>query len=104
MPWAVETLQPCCDPLAALPVAMAVHCQLNPQARPFVPTAMAPTLAYRRGKREEGKEPVSKHQIRSGNRKWAGQLGVGLLNPRREAKLKGKNGDRARKVHEKLYS
>ena len=40
---------------------------LNPQVRPFVPTVMAPKLAYRRGKREGGEEPVSKHQVRSGD-------------------------------------
>ena len=40
-------------------MALAVHCQLNPQVRPFVPTVMAPKLAYRRGKREGGEEPVS---------------------------------------------
>ena len=59
------------------PVAMAsaVHCQVNPQVRPLVPTVMAPKLAYRRGKREGREEPVSKHQICSGDGRWAGDAG-----------------------------
>ena len=75
-------------------MALAVHCQLNPQVRLFVPTVMAPKLAYRRGKREGGEEPVSKHQIRSGDGRWEERRGVGWLNPRRETKTKGRNGDR----------
>ena len=63
---------------------------------------MAPKLAYRRGKREEGEEPVSKHPIRSGDRIWAGRRGVGWLNPRRETKIQGKNGDRERGIIEKV--
>ena len=69
-----------------------------------IPTAMASKLAYstvqystvqhRRGKREEGEEPVSKHQIRPGDGTWTGRRGVGRLNPRRENKIQGKNGDR----------
>ena len=85
-------------------MASAVHCQLKPQVRLFVPTAMTPKLAYstvqqystvqyRRGKREEGEEPVSKHQIRPGDGRWTGRRGVGRLNPRRENKIQGKNGD-----------
>ena len=86
-------------------MASAVHCQLNPQVRMFVPTAMTSKLAYstvqqystvqyRHGKREEGEEPVSKHQIRPGDGRWTGRRGVGRLNPRRENKIQGKNGDR----------
>ena len=85
-------------------MASVVHCQLNPQLRLFVPTAMASKLAHstvqyspvqhRRGKREEGEEPVSKHQIRPGAGRWTGRRGVGRLNPRRENKIQGKNGDR----------
>ena len=95
-------------------MASAVHCQLNPQVRLFVPTAMTSKLAYstvqystvqystvqystaqhRRGKREEGEEPVSKHQIRPGDGRWMGRREVGRLNPRREDKIQGKNGDR----------
>ena len=82
-------------------MASAVHCQLNPQVRLFVPTAIASKLAYstvqhRRGKREEGEEPVSKHQIRPGHGRWTGRRGVGRLNPRRENQIQGKNGDRER--------
>ena len=57
-------------------MASAVHCQLNPQVRPFVPMVMASKLAYRRRKREGGEEPVSKHQIRSGDGRWAGRGGT----------------------------
>ena len=80
--------------ITALPMASAVHCQLNPQVRPFVPTAMTPKQAYRRGKREEGEQLVNKHHIHSG--RWTGRRGVGRLNPRRENKIQGKNGDRER--------
>ena len=48
-------------------------------------------LAYRRGKREGGKESASKHQIRSRNGRWVGRRGVGQLNPRRETKIQGAN-------------
>ena len=73
-----------------------MHCQLNPHVRPFVPTAMAPKLAYRRGKQERVEEPVSKHQIRPGDGRWAGRRGMGRLNPRRETKIQRKNGNRER--------
>ena len=52
---------------------------------------MALKLEYHRGKREGGEEPVSKHQIRSGNGRWAGRSGVGRMNPRRETKVQGAN-------------
>ena len=83
-------------------MALAVHCQLNPQVRLFVPTVMAPKLAYRRGKREGGEEPVSKHQIRSGDGRWEERRGVGWLNPRRETKTKGRNGDREKEMKEEV--
>ena len=41
---------------------------------------------------------MSKHQIRSVDGRWAGRRGVGRLNPRREAKLEGKNGDRESEI------
>ena len=63
---------------------------------------MAPKLAYRGGKREGGEEPVSKHQIRSGDGRWGGRRGVGRLNPRRETKTKGRNGDRERETREEV--
>ena len=37
---------------------------------------------------------MSKHQIRHGDGRWTGRRGVGRLNPRRENKIQGKNGDR----------
>ena len=83
-------------------MTLAVHCQLNPQVRLFVPTAMAPKLAYRRGKREGGEEPASKHQIRSGDGRWEGRRGVGRLNPRRETQTKGRNEDRERKMRKEV--
>ena len=83
-------------------MALAVHCQLNPKVRPFGPTVMAPKLAYRRGKREGGEEPVSKHQIRSGDGRWEERRGVGRLNPRRETKTKGRNGDREKEMKEEV--
>ena len=94
-------------------MASAVHCQLNPQVRLFVPTAMTSKLAYstvqqystvqyRRGKREEGEEPVSKHQIRPGDGRWTGRRGVGRLNSRRENKVQGKHGDREGGKNEKV--
>ena len=72
-------------------MSLAVHCYLNPQARPFVSTVMVPKLAYRSEKRNGGEEPVSKHHIRSGNGRWAGRREVGRLNPRRGTKIQGTN-------------
>ena len=83
-------------------MASVVQCQLNPQVRPFVPTAMTPKLAYRRGKWEKGEEPASKHQIRPGDGRWAGRRGVGRLNQRRENKTQDNNGDRERGKIEKV--
>ena len=37
---------------------------------------------------------MSKHQTRPGDGTWTGRRGVGRLNPRRENKIQGKNGDR----------
>ena len=56
-------------------MALAVYFELNPQARPFVPTTMTTTLPYHRGNGEGEEEPVSKHHMRSGNE--AGRGGAG---------------------------
>ena len=45
---------------------------------------------------------MSKHQIRPGDGRWTGRRGVGRLNPRREIKIQGKNGDRERGTIEKI--
>ena len=45
---------------------------------------------------------MSKHQVRPGDGRWTGRRGVGRLNPRRENKIKGKNGDRKRAKIEKV--
>ena len=65
---------------------------------------MAPKLVYRRGKRDGGEEPASKHQIQSRDGRWVGRREVGRLNPRREIKIKCKNGDRKWEVREKVTS
>ena len=83
-------------------MALAVHCQLNPQVRPFVPTVMAPKLAYHRSKREGEEESVSKRQICSGDGRWEGRRGVERLNPRRKTKTKGRNGDREREMRDEV--
>ena len=45
---------------------------------------------------------MTKHQIRPGDRRWTGRRGVGRLNPRREEKVQGKNGDKERGKTEKV--
>ena len=65
-------------------------------------TVQYSTVQHRRGRREEGEEPVSKHQIRPGDGRWTGRRGVGRLNPRRENKIQGKNGDREGGKNEKV--
>ena len=39
---------------------------------------------------------MSKYQIRTGDGRWTGRRGVGRLNPRRENKIQGKNGESER--------
>ena len=65
-------------------------------------TVQYSTVQHRLGKREEGEELVSKHQIRSGDRRWTGRRGVGPLKPRRENKMQGKSGEREGVKHEKV--
>ena len=45
---------------------------------------------------------MSKHQICPGDGRWTGRYGVVRLNPRRENKIQGKNGDRERGKIEKV--
>ena len=83
------------DQLGAHPMAMTVQLQLNPRAKPFVPTVKAnKLLQHRRGKREEGEAPVSKHQTQLGHVRWASRRGEGEPNPSRETKNSCANGGR----------
>ena len=76
-------------------MALAVQLQLNPRAKPFVPTVKAnKLLQHRRGKWEEGEAPVSKHQTQLGRVRWASRRGEGKPNPPRETKNSGANGGR----------
>ena len=76
-------------------MALAVQLQLSPRAKPFVPTVKANNLLqHRRGKREEGEAPVSKHQTQLGRAIWASRRGEGKPNPPRETKTSGANGGR----------
>ena len=80
---------------AAHSMALAVQLQLNPRAKPFVPTVKAnKLLQHRRGKREEGEAPVSKHQTQLGRVRWASRRGEGEPNPPRETKNSGANGEK----------
>ena len=80
----------------------AVHCQLNPQVRLFVPTAMTSKLAYSTIQYSTAAESERKERSLcgstrfAGDGRWTGRRGVGRLNPRRENKCQGKNGDRER--------
>ena len=77
-------------------MALAVQLQLNPRAKPFVPTVKAnKLLQHHRGKREEGEAPVSKHQTQLGRVRWASRRGEGKPNPPRETKNSGANGGRS---------
>ena len=76
-------------------MALAVQFQLNPRAKPFVPTVKAnKLLQHRRGKREEGETPVSKHQTQLGRVRWTSRRGEGEPNPPRETKSSSANGGR----------
>ena len=83
------------DQLAAHPMALAVQLQLNLRAKPFVSTVKTnKLLQHRRGKREEGEAPVSKHQTQPERVRWASRRGEGERNPHRETKNSGANGVR----------
>ena len=75
-------------------MALTVQLQLNSRAKSFVPTVKANKLLHRRGKREEGETPVSKHQTQLGRVRWARRRGEGESNPPRETKNSGANGGR----------
>ena len=76
-------------------MALAVQLQLNPRAKSFVPTVKAnKLLQHRRGKREEGEAPVSKHQTQLGRVRWASRRGEGEPNAPRETKNSGADGGR----------
>ena len=76
-------------------MALAVQLQLNPRAKPFVPTVKTKKLLqHRRGKREGGEAPVSKYQTQLGRVRWASRRGEGEPNPPREIKNSGANGGR----------
>ena len=57
-----------------------------------------------RGKREEGKEPMSKHQVQSGCGEEADWCGTGRPSPSRETKLSGANGDSDYSISFSLFS
>ena len=74
-------------------MASTAQLQLNPRAKPFVPTVKAnKLLQHRRGKREEGKAPVRKNQTQSGRVRWASRRGEEEPNPPRETQNSGANG------------
>ena len=67
-------------------MALMIQLQLNPRAKPFVPTVKAnkllqaaPSLSsiVYRGKQEEEEAPVSKHQTQLGRVRWASRGGGG---------------------------
>ena len=84
------------DQLAAHPMTLTVQLQLDPRAKPFVPTVKANKLLqhHHRGKREKGEAPVSKHQTQLGRVRWASRRGEGDPNPPRETKNSGANGNK----------
>ena len=76
-------------------MALTVQLQLNPRAKPFVPTVKTnKLLQHRRGKWEEGEAPVSKHPTQLGRVRRASRRGEGDPNPPRETKNSGANGGR----------
>ena len=92
------------DQLAAHPMVLAVQLQLNPHAKPFIPTVKKANklLQHRlcrlssivyRGKREEGDVPISMHQTQLGRVRCASRCGEEEPNSPRETKTSGANGD-----------
>ena len=83
------------DQQEAHPMALTVQFQLNPCSEPsLIPTTKQnKMLQQRRGKHGKRKAPEIKDQIRSEHRRWTHRRGVGRLNPTRETKSSGANGD-----------
>ena len=77
-------------------MALAGKFQLNPQAKPFIPTVKAyERLENRRGKRNtEGAEPVSKHKIWPRRGGSVGRCGREGPNLAREINKSGENGNK----------
>ena len=72
--------------------------KLNPRAEPFIQTVTKTLKQHRRGKREDGENPGSKHQIQPRQRGWTGRRGAGRPNPSRETKGPGANVGRERMI------
>ena len=79
-------------------MALAGKFQLNPQAKPFIPTVKAyERLDSRRGKRNtEGAEPVSKHRIWPRRGGSVGRRGPEGPNLARETNKSGENGNKGK--------
>ena len=76
-------------------MALTVQLQLNPRAKPFVPTVKANKLQQHRlyrGKQEKGEAPVSKHQAQLGRVRWASRRGEGEPNLLARPKIQGQTG------------
>ena len=65
--------------------------KLNPRAEPFIQTVSKTLKQHRRGKREDGENPGSKHQTRPRQGRWTGGRGAGRPNPSRKTKIPGAN-------------
>ena len=93
VPSAVETLQEYFDQLPAHLMPLAAPFQVSSHARPFVQIPIVPKLADLRGKRKEEEEFISKHLIRSGNRRWDERHGSERLYLRRKGIFRGEIGN-----------
>ena len=81
-----------------VPMALAGKFQLNPQAKPFIPTVKAyERLESRRGKRNtEGAEPIRKHRIWPRRGGSVGRRGPRGPNLARETNKSGENGNKGK--------
>ena len=81
------------DKLATHSMALTMQLQLNPRTKPFVLMVKEnKLLQHRRGKRDEGEAPASKHQTQLGRVRWASRRGEGEPNPPRETKTSAQAG------------